>query len=270
MAWDNLISRTLWVLLQPGNALFIMLLLGLFLVWRSGLRSRWRRSGKRLVVCSSALILIFGFTEASTWLTVPLEKRFVPYRNKIDAGPYGGIIVLAGSEKPSQSTVHNQAILKEYGERLVEAAKLARLFPDLPLIHAGGMGSEGEWTESDVARKFFEDAGIDLSRIQFEGRSYNTYTNAIETRKLIPQNDKRPWLLVTSAFHMPRSVGSFRKAGINIQPYPVDYMTRLEVGDIFYFNLADNLKQLNLAAHEWLGLLVYYIAGRSDRLYPAP
>lgn len=264
MAWDNLISRTMWVFLQPGNAFFIFLLIGVFLVWRG------RRAGKKIVAGALTLIVMFGFTQASTWLMIPLEKRFVEYRNKIDGGPYAGIIVLSGSERPSQSTVHNQALLKEYGERLVEAAKLARLFPDLPLIHSGGIGKEGEWTESDVARKFFDDAAIDPSRIQFEGHSYNTYTNAMETRKLIAEEEKRPWLLVTSAFHMPRSVGSFRRAGINIQPYPVDYMTRLEFGGIFYFRLADNLKRLDLAAHEWLGLLVYYMTGRSESLYPAP
>lgn len=203
-------------------------------------------------------------------LMVPLEKRFSVYSNDLTQGPYSGIIVLAGAERLRYSTRHNQVILDGAAERLIEAAKLARKFPALPIIYCGGGRIEDMLTEVEIARKFFDEAGIDLNRIRFDDKSYNTYTNAIEAKKLITQDETGKWLLVTSAFHMPRAVGAYRTAGINIQPYPVDYRTELFTSWLSKPNAGRNLHELDYAVHEWVGLLAYYISGHNDDLYPAP
>jgi len=80
-----------------------------------------------------------------------------------------------------------------------------------------------------------------------------------------------PWLLVTSAAHMPRAVGVFRREGFYIQPYPVDWRTRGREDWAVPFRWASSgLARVDAAAHEWVGLVVYYLTGRTLTLFPAP
>lgn len=265
MAWDNIISRTLWMLIQPSNLIFVLLLLSLILLVR-----HHRKSG--LTILSLCIIFYGGVMlgPVTGWLLVPLEARFAVHTNDVSGLPYSGIIVLAGSENLTTSTRHDQVTLTGAGERLIETAKLARQFPDLPLIYCGGGRIEDMMTEVDIARKFFMEAGIDLARIRFDDKSYNTYTNAREAKKLIKDNETDTWLLVTSAFHMPRAIGAYRAAGVKIQPYPVDFRTNLKSSWFHSANAGRNLYELDFAVHEWVGLLAYYLRGHSEELYPAP
>ena len=265
MAWDNLISRTAWLFLQPSNLFFVILLLGLVLICKGH-----RRSGLSTLTACMVFYALVMFGPLTNWLMVPLEKRFSALTNDVAQGPYSGIIILAGAERITTSTHHNQVTLNGAGERLIEAAALARKFPDLPIIYCGGAHAEGMLTEAEVARKFFTEAGIDLSRIRFDDKSYNTYTNALEAKKLIKSEETGKWFLVTSAFHMPRAVGAYRTAGLNIQPYPVDYRTNLSSSWLGWPNAGRNFYELDYAVHEWFGLLAYYISGHNDDLYPAP
>ncbi len=219
MAWDNIISRAVWVIIQPSNFLILMMLAGFLLAKLSHKRTRARKYARRMISTSVITLTLAGFTNLSSWLLWPLEGRFSDYTNGRDQGPYSGIIVLAGSEDTAISTASNQASFKESGERLSETAKLARLFPDLPIIHSGGArdGDTG-WSENDVAERFFLDAGINQTRLRLEAKSYNTSSNAIESANLIKPDETGTWFLVTSAFHMPRSVGAFKLTTINIQP----------------------------------------------------
>ncbi len=265
MAWDNIVSRIIWMLIQPSNLIFILMLVSLILIWKGR-----RKMGLPVLTVCVAFYSLVMFGPLTSWLLVPLEKRFSVYTNDITHGPYSGIIILAGAERIRNSSYHNQVILNGGAERLIEAAKLARLFPDLPIIFCGGGRIEGMMTEGEIAQKFFIEAGIDLNRVRFDDISYNTYTNAIEAKKLIEKDETDTWLLVTSAFHMPRAVGSYRNAGITIQPYPVDYRTELSPSLSSKPNAGRNFYELDFAVHEWVGLLTYYISGRNDILYPAP
>ncbi len=265
MAWDDLLSRGIWLFLQPSNLFLVLLVVGILLVWRNH-----RRAGLGLLTFCAAIYMMVMFGPLTNWLLVPLEKRFSDYTNLVSDTPYSGIIVLAGAERLRYSTKHNQVTLNGGAERLIEAAKLARMFPDLPVIYCGGGQSDETFSESHIARKFFSEAGIDISRIRFDDRSYNTHTNALEAGKLIQPHETGKWLLVTSAFHMPRAAGSFRTQNINIQPYPVDYRTRISISIISRPAAGRNFYELDFAAHEWLGLLAYYISGRSEELFPAP
>ncbi|WP_339865248.1 YdcF family protein [Paremcibacter congregatus] len=263
MAWDNLIARVMWLFIQPSNFFFLLLLLGLFFTWR-------RHRGKAvftLLFCATLYGLVM-FGPLTNWLLTPLEKRFASYTNQVEQGPYSGIIVLAGAERLDLSSDHKQVSLSGAGERLIEAAKLARQFPNMPVIFCGGARIDDGMSEGDVARKFFREAGIDIGRIRFEEKSYNTYTNAMEARKLIATTETAPWLLVTSAFHMPRSVAAFRAAHIPVQPYPVDYRTELNNTAFGKPDAAGNFTQFDYAVHEWVGLLTYYIRGNTTEVFP--
>ncbi len=256
----------MWLIIQPSNFLFLLLIIGLLLI----IFGKKPKLGKKIILSTLIFLFFVGFSNIGSWLLFPLEGRFSIYTNQTTLGPYQGIIVLSGSEQYDISTAHNQVSLNHGADRLIAAAALSKKFPTLPVIHSGsGPKSIDQWSETDVAKKFFEDMGLDLSKIRFDDKAYNTHTNAINSKKLIKDSENDPWLLVTSAFHMPRSVGAFRNAGVKIQPYPVDYKTTLKYQGFFKLNVAKNLFLFDLAIHEYIGLVSYYCTDRSSELFPA-
>ena len=111
--------------------------------------------------------------------------------------------------------------------------------------------------------------GVEESRLVLENRSRNTYENAVFTREMVEPQPGETWLLVTSAFHMPRSVGLFRKAGFDVTPWPADYRTAgtERIGPA-QDNVADSLQNLSVATREWIGLVAYRVTGRIDSILP--
>lgn len=269
MAWDNIFSRGVWVIIQPSNLLILILLFSFLILNLSHKNSNPFKWAKKATTFSLIILFFAGFTNLSSWLLWPLESRFVDYINKDNNAPYSGIIVLGGAEETTISTYQKQATFNGNSERLTQAAKLARRFPELPIIHSGGTRlSKDKFSENEVAELFFNNQSIDFNRIRFDRLSYNTSSNALESRKLILPTETGAWLLVTSAYHMPRAVGAFQVTGIKIQPYPVDFKTSLKYDGIFKMDAAENLKLLDTAVHEYVGLFAYYITGRSRDIFP--
>ena len=113
--------------------------------------------------------------------------------------------------------------------------------------------------------------GIPASRLILESRSRNTSENVAFTRDLVQPTPDDTWLLVTSAFHMPRAIGLFRKAGFPVVPWPVDYRTSGEEGiGVFRDNVLDSLQTTTTAVREWCGLVAYKFTGRIDSVFPGP
>jgi len=104
-----------------------------------------------------------------------------------------------------------------------------------------------------------------------EGRSRNTQENARFTLEMVKPKAGERWLLVTSALHMPRSVGCFRNVGFEVDAYPVGWRTSGRA-DLLLLNgrISDGLIHTDAAVREWVGLLVYWLTGRTSELFPAP
>jgi uncharacterized SAM-binding protein YcdF (DUF218 family) len=200
----------------------------------------------------------------------PLEDRFAAITDlpqEVD-----GIVVLGGSVSLEISEKRRQVAFGGYGERLTAFVTLARHYPDARLMFTGGSGALTltGFREADVAKRLLSELGMDVSRVIFERESRNTHDNAVFAQRLARPKDGETWLLVTSAFHMPRAVGCFRKAGWDVVPYPVDYGTTGESGFSLGFDLAGGLNALNDAVHEYVGLVAYYLMDRTDALFPGP
>jgi uncharacterized SAM-binding protein YcdF (DUF218 family) len=156
---------------------------------------------------------------------------------------------------------------------LTEAVALARRFPQARLVYTGGSNalSDSETTEAHDAGALLAALGVDPNRITLEDRSRNTDENARFTRDLVRPEPAQTWLLVTSAYHMPRSMGLFRKAGFNVVADPVDYHSEGGFRDWRFSNeVWRGLRLFEVAAHEWAGLAAYYASGRTDTLFPGP
>ena len=135
-------------------------------------------------------------------------------------------------------------------DRMMEAVRLAKMFPQTRLLFTG----DGEERWLDYAQA----AGIDPNRLTVEPLSGTTYENAQFSSALVRPQPSQTWLLVTSAAHMPRTVGTFRKAGFSVKPWPVK-RTDINAAGAYA-----------VAKHEWLGLVAYWLLGRTDTLFPGP
>ena len=150
--------------------------------------------------------------------------------------------------------------------------RLARRYPNATLVFTGGSGNPLDQThrEADAAGPVLEEMGIPKARLELERNSRNTHENAVLTRKLLGDRAKGRWILVTSAWHMPRAMGAFRKAGWDVVAYPVDYRTHRAHRWITFQAPQRALGSLGRALHEWAGLTWYHLMGRSDSLFPGP
>ncbi len=256
-------SKVLWVLADPGNLLLIFLVLGTVLMW-----TPWRRAGRRLATLCTLALLALAIFPVGALVVQALENRIPPPKDL--PAEVGGIVVLGGMIDQFVSEARGQPSIGGAVERLTEFATLARRYPDAKLIFTGGSGNLSDQTikESDEVKPFLESLGLDTTRVLFEGDSRNTYENAVYSKQ-IGEPGAEPWILVTSAFHMPRALGCFRETGWTVIPYPVDYATSGTMELRAGFNLIAGLSSLSFATHEWLGLMFYYLTGRTNTLYPA-
>jgi uncharacterized SAM-binding protein YcdF (DUF218 family) len=260
-------AKIVWLLLQPSSALIIVLLAGLGLTW-----TRFARAGRFIALLAALMLLIAGLSPLGNWLILPLEERFS--RTTLSPSePPTGLIVLGGAQDTLVSQARGVIALNEAGERLVDAAALARSYPQAKLVFTGGSGRliyEGE-TEAKAADALFQGLGIDKRRLLLEDQARDTYENALYTKKLVNPRAGERWLLITSAAHMPRAMGSFRKAGFEVLPWPVDYRTRGPADAMRFFGKpSEGLRRVDAAVREWAGLAAYYLTGRSNALFPSP
>ena len=260
------LSKTVGIILMPTN-----FLIGIGLVGALLLATRFARRGRKRMIVSVALLAICGFSPLGYWLLYPLETRFPPWDAR--QGAPDGIIVLGGSIDTDLSATHGGAVVRTTADRIIAAAALAHQYPNARILFTGGSANliSDDAREADYAAALFESLGIARARLMMERRSRNTQENAEFSRAMVAPKSGERWLLVTSAFHMPRSVGLFRKAGFNVEPYPVDWRLG-EGGDLLTFSPMANegLARTEVALHEWLGLVAYRASGKIDELLPGP
>jgi len=260
------LSKTLGIMLLPTN-----FLIGAGLVGAILLATRFARLGRILVVASVVLLAVCGFSPLGNWLLYPLEQRFPPW----DAarGAPDGIIVLGASIDADISAARGIPVVRSAPDRIIAAAALAHRYPNARIVFSGGSANllANDAREADYAGAIFESLGIAKSRLIMERRSRNTQENAEFSKALVAPKDGERWLLVTSAFHMPRSIGLFRKAGFAVEPYPVDWRVG---GREDFFSFADigvdGLSRMDVAVREWIGLVAYRLTGKIDELLPGP
>ncbi|MCF4167218.1 YdcF family protein [Zavarzinia compransoris] len=256
-------SKIFWLIAAPFN---LACLLGILAV--AAALARLRRTARGLAWGGIAVILLAGATPIGPWATAVLDQRF-PMRPALP-GTIGGIIVLGGAISNEQSIAFDTPVLAADPDRVTALLELARRFPEAPIIWAGGYGGLGsvEKTEAWFARDLYTAIGFDVARITFEPHSRNTHENEVEARKLAGTVDGAPWILVTGAVHMPRSVAIFRHGGWNVLPWPV---APLSPGpDTAWEPLAfgQTLELSTRGLREWIGLVAYRLAGYTDEILP--
>ncbi|MGO9401470.1 MAG: YdcF family protein [Xanthobacteraceae bacterium] len=261
-----ILSKILGFFAAPSNLFISVGLLGLVL-----LCTRFTRLASWLIVTSLVLIAIAGLSPLGNALILPLEDRFPPWDPS--HGAPDGIVVLGGAISSGVSAARGAVALDEAAERITATAELARRYPDARIIFSGGSGSlfERDGPEAPFAVRQLEALGVPHDRIIAEEQSRNTIENAAFSLLLASPKPGERWLLLTSAYHMPRAMAAFRAVGFPVEAYPVDWRTRgpmdLQRG---FPMLSEGLRRTDAAVREWVGLVVYRLTGQSRELLPGP
>jgi uncharacterized SAM-binding protein YcdF (DUF218 family) len=260
------LSKILAFFTSPANVVLVAGLGGVLLV-----RTRFARAGWSVASASLVLLAIFGFSPAGNALIIPLEQRFPAWDGS--KGAPDGIVALGGAISQEVAAAHREPALNEAAERITAVVELARRYPATRIIFSGGDASliPAGGTEAQTAVELFERLGLGSGRVVAEDKSRNTFENARLSKELAMPKPGERWLLVTSAYHMPRAMGVFRRVGFPVEAYPVDWRTRGSEDFASPFsNLSDGLSRTDTAVHEWVGLAVYWLTGRTSELFPGP
>jgi uncharacterized SAM-binding protein YcdF (DUF218 family) len=260
------LSKVLGFFANPSNVVIAVGLLGVLLM-----PTRFARTGRRLMAASIVVLAVLGLSPVGNALMIPLEQRF-PRWEAAGRAP-DGIVVLGGMIVPYVSAARDDVALNEAAERLTVVAELARRYPDMRILFSGGSGALlfDEGNEAVFAARLLESFGIGRARILLDDRSRNTIENAEFSKAIAQPKPGERWLLVTSAYHMPRSIGVFRQAGFAVEAFPVDWRTRGPVDVLRPFaTMGDGLRRADTAMREWVGLAAYWLTGKSSALFPGP
>ena len=259
-----ILSKTLSLLLEPLIIPYLFLAISVISRWR-----RWRWVMRLSLTTAISLPIIYGILPLSSLPLQFLESR-IP-RGEISEKHIDGIIVLGGfTGNGIVAESHNQYGLTSSAERFTAAMVLARQLPQTPILFSGFSGEliQRGWRESDNIRDLIHKLGGLNTTVLYEENSRNTYENAVNSRQVFAAEPGTNWILITSANHMPRAVGSFAAAGwTGIIPYPVDYQTP-KTGYLNSWNIGRGVSIFRQSLHEYVGLLVYYLTGRSTALLP--
>ncbi len=256
-------SKIFWFLASPLHLILIGLGVGLAYVRKP--------FGRRLAIAAAAALAIVALLPVGALLLRPLENRFPP--QSMVMPPPKGIIVLGGAIDEKISAARGQVTVNGSAERMITAVALSRLYPHALLVFSGGSAAliHHSLKEAQFAEKLWRELGVPDDGMKFDSRSRNTYENALYTKELVHPQPGERWLLITSAYHMPRAVGVFRALGMNPIPFPVDYRTTGTSADFrLQGNPAHAVLDFEMGAREWIGLTAYWLAGKTRTFFPAP
>ncbi|MBS7698215.1 MULTISPECIES: YdcF family protein [unclassified Chelatococcus] len=261
------VSKIIWFLTAPSTLMMATVCLGALLLF-----TRFFKAGRVLVALGALGFLVFGSSPVPRLMIRELERRFPPAAGDAAASarPVDGIIVLGGALDYRRG----QMRLTDAGARVSAALALAHHNPEARVVFTGGHDAillRSPVSEAEMARDLFQSASLSDSRVIYEGQSRNTHENALFTAKLVTPQPGERWLLVTSAFHMPRAMGTFRAAGFDVEPYPVDFRADDSIDDIRPFRMvSEGLRLTDLTVREAMGLIAYRLKGYTDALLPSP
>ncbi|MGZ9097841.1 MAG: YdcF family protein [Micavibrio sp.] len=252
------LSKTIGVLLDPANLLAVLFCAALF-----AFAIRRVRAGRFLLLSSFALLLVFGI--------LPIGHNGLYYLESRNGRPTAmpdqldGVLILGGAIETQKSGRSGQTEFNEGAERVLSAMALSRDYPDAIFLFSGGSNKlfGSKRSEADEVAIFMEIMGFATKNIAYEEKSRNTFENFQFSFQKIAPEKKENWLLVTSAFHMPRSLAIARKMGWDLIPYPVDYRSQ---GRYLLLppklDVLDNLYASKLFLREMTGFAAYKITGK--------
>ncbi|MBL0343414.1 MAG: YdcF family protein [Bacteroidetes bacterium] len=242
-------------ILSPLTWIVVLMILGFCM--KNGSR-------KRILFVASFTLLLF-FTNPFVAHKVVDIWELQPYNSNAIEQPYDVGILLGGSLKYYDSLI-GRPVYSQSVDRLLQTIALYKERKIKKILLSGGSGVllEPENKESVLVLRVLLQSGVLLSDVMIENESRNTYENALFSTKIINGKCKGcRVLLITSAFHMRRSIACFKKAGLNVTPFPVDKKSRKPqwTPDRTLLPDIESLGFWDMLSHEWVGMISYKMAG---------
>ena len=256
------LSKFLWYFFNPFNCIILLFFLSVILNFL-----KFLRLSKIILYFTFLLFFITGALPTGSYLLYLLEKN---YHNKVNLPEkVEGILILSGATSPFLTKEYDQIALNGSVERLTESIQLIKKYPKAKVFFAGGTGSiqYPDLSHSDVAKKFYESLDVNTKNIFFDKKSRNTYENIVFAKKKFNPNINEKWILVTSAFHLKRAISVGEKLGWELIPYATDYKLPKKFKWKLSFDFFNNLGSLQHSSHEWVGIISYYLMGRSSKIF---
>jgi len=251
------LSKILWFFLQPLNVA-IILICGAMAALKLGRRkwATWMGMG------CCAVLVVFAVLPTGPLLTHYLETRYGapdPMPRRVD-----GIILLGGVLDSETGMDHGVPQIAANAGRLITFANLAYKYPRAKLIYSSGIGTVRQQgvPEADMATAALASIGARFgNRLAIEPQARTTYENAVYSKKIAQPREGQVWLVVTSAWHMPRTLGVFEAEGWHVIPAPGDWRTgeSLSYGPGGFLS---NLAMSHLAIKEVAGIALYGLTGK--------
>ena len=254
------LCKILWLIVNPFNIFIFITLFTMFLYLIN-----FRRISLIIYLINFIFIALISFLPIGSYLTYIIEKEF--HTNTKIPERLDGILILGGATNPLLFKEFDQISLNGSAERLVESVMIIRKFEKAKVIFSGGSGivNRSDLGHSQVAKLFYKKMGVDINKIFFEDKSRNTHENIIYSKKIAKPKKNENWLLITSAFHMKRALLIAEKNNWKFIPYAVDFKNIKEFKLTPNLNLLSNLNSFQSGLHEWLGLVSYYLMGRTEK-----
>jgi len=250
------VTELAWTLLQPSAVLVLLVALALVATWL-----RWQAVAATFLTAFLLVVAAVLLLPVEEWLGAPLETRVAraPLPPRAD-----GIVVLGGAVAWRVTRERGQLSLNAAGERIAALAALAQRYPDARLIVTGSFADafahDLRATPTDAS--LFFGPHFAGRRVTFLGDARSTYEDALLALEAAEPRQGETWLLVTSAWHMPRALGTFRTLGWRLTPVPVDYRTTGELRIAPDWDVAGTLADLDRLVREWGAIAVYRRTGR--------
>ncbi|MBN2246358.1 MAG: YdcF family protein [Candidatus Aminicenantes bacterium] len=229
-------------LVMPSVFILVFIMVGIIL-----LKLKKRKTGWIFITGSILIYYFFSITPVADLIIAPLEKKYAPLNEK-ELAEYDTVVFLLGG--PEGNILRAGEVFRIY------AAWKKYREKDQPfrIIVSGSYYLYPGKAETDRVRRYFIERGIPEEYMELEYLSKTTGESAREIKKL---NLDKSFLLVTSAYHMYRSMKVFRKAGLNPVAAPTDFKKEKKYDIYDFFPSGVNLRKTEHAFHEYFGLLYY-------------
>ena len=259
------VSKVFFLFAQPSSLIVLLIAAGLA-VFALGAK----RIGRGLAGMGIALLLGLTLTPIGPLLLVELENRFPP--PAADAPEPAGIVLIGGFTGAQMLAERGVIGLGDGAPAIFEVAEMAKRWPQVPIVLSGGSSAligRVETSEAELMKRLLVATGVEPRRLVLEENSRTTWENAVHSRDLVKPAAGSRWLLVTTAFHMPRAIAAFRAAGWSgIVARPGAYATTGRAG--LRPPMLWGLTAADMAVKEWLGIVGYRLTGRAGALLPRP
>jgi len=240
-----LCKKIIGSLLAPGTIILMLLLLGL---WRLCQAGKSCRSGRQWILLATVCFSLFTTAPLSTAFLSPLERRYAPLISSAGLPNVRFIVILSGSQRYTGDVPATSWLDDDTAARVAEGIRLYHLFAGQPTLIMSGGGARRVGAQMAA---FAQDLGIPPEKLLAETNSLDTHGNAQEVKALVQQD---PFLLVTSAVHLPRAMAIFEQLGMRPIPAPADFRSRASYCLADLLPAGGALRDLDAALHEYLGL----------------